>query len=226
MDIRIDPSIAALGVKDVVVGIAKNVNPHAAFSEAFLKRQKQAEEWALSVSLDEVAEHPLTQGYMNLMKSVGRSVKKNVPSVLALVRNVQHRGSMPQVNSIVDIYNVESLLSMLAIGGHDLDKIDEPLIFKVSGIEDTFYPIESSSKHVAPTDFLYCDAKGIVSWMGVRDGEAYKLDENTTNVLFTIAGSAEATTEVRLEALKHIEEDLVQCMPGVEFSAQVVRVEA
>ena len=39
---------------------------------------------------------------------------------------------MPHINSIVDIYNVETLKSFLAIGGHDLDKIQEPLEFTVS----------------------------------------------------------------------------------------------
>ena len=67
---------------------------------------------------------------------VGRSIKKNPPTVLALIRNIQHRGALPQINSIIDIYNVESLKSFLAIGGHDLDKIEGPIEFTVSQRDD------------------------------------------------------------------------------------------
>ena len=95
---------------------------------------------------------PVIKGYTDLLQKVGRSIKKNPPTVLALIRNIQHRGALPQINSIIDIYNVESLKSFLAIGGHDLDKIEGPIEFTVSQRDDLFLPILSSEKHVAPTD--------------------------------------------------------------------------
>ena len=53
------------------------------------------EEWALNCNIDEVFNHPVIQGYKDLLQSVGRSVKKNPPTVPALIRNIQHRGSIP-----------------------------------------------------------------------------------------------------------------------------------
>ena len=105
-----------------------------------MQKQKEVEEWALQCNVDEVIQHPFIQGYIELMQKVGRSIKKNPPTIPAFIRNIQHRGSMPHINSIVDIYNVETLKSFLAIGGHDLDKIQEPLEFTVSQKEDTFLP--------------------------------------------------------------------------------------
>ena len=66
------------------------------------------------------------------MKEVGRSVKKNPPTILALIKNIQSRGFLPTINSVIDIYNVECLRSFLAIGGHDLDKIQGPIEFTIS----------------------------------------------------------------------------------------------
>ena len=40
MKIIINKSIAALGIKSVVIGIAKNVNPNAKLSNSFLEKQK------------------------------------------------------------------------------------------------------------------------------------------------------------------------------------------
>ena len=41
VDMTIDGSLAALGIKSVVIGIARNVNPQAPFSDAFLTKRKK-----------------------------------------------------------------------------------------------------------------------------------------------------------------------------------------
>ena len=224
MKIIINKSIAALGIKSVVIGIAKNVNPNAKLSDSFLKKQKKIEEWALNCNIDEVFNHPVIQGYKDLLQSVGRSVKKNPPTVPALIRNIQHRGSIPCINSIIDIYNVEALNSFLAIGGHDFDKIHDYIEFTVSEREDIFLPILSTEKHVAKTDYVYRDEKGILAWLDVRDGENYKFDDKTKNAIFIIQGNLNTSVEMRMEALKRIQDDLAECMPDMEFEIRVIDV--
>ena len=224
MKIIINKSIAALGIKSVVIGIAKNVNPNAKLSDSFLEKQKKMEEWALNCNIDEVFNHPVIQGYKDLLQSVGRSVKKNPPTVPALIRNIQHRGSIPCINSIIDIYNVEALNSFLAIGGHDFDKIHDYIEFTVSEREDIFLPILSAEKHVAKTDYVYRDEKGILAWLDVRDGENYKFDDKTKNAIFIIQGNLNTSVEMRMEALKRIQNDLAECMPDMEFEIRVIDV--
>ena len=224
MKIIINKSIATLGIKSVVIGIAKNVNPNAKLSDSFLEKQKKMEEWALSCNIDEVFNHPVIQGYKDLLQSVGRSVKKNPPTVPALIRNIQHRGSIPCINSIIDIYNVEALNSFLAIGGHDFDKIHDYIEFTVSEREDIFLPILSTEKHVAKTDYVYRDKKGILAWLDVRDGENYKFDNKTKNAIFIIQGNLNTSVEMRMEALKRIQNDLAECMPDMEFEIRVIDI--
>jgi hypothetical protein len=224
MKIIINKSIAALGIKSVVIGIAKNVNPNAKLSDSFLEKQKKMEEWALNCNIDEVFNHPVIQGYKDLLQSVERSVKKNPPTVPALIRNIQHRGSIPCINSIIDIYNVEALNSFLAIGGHDFDKIHDYIEFTVSEREDIFLPILSTEKHVAKTDYVYRDEKGILAWLDVRDGENYKFDDKTKNAIFIIQGNLNTSVEMRMEALKRIQDDLAECMPDMEFEIRVIDV--
>ena len=224
MKIIINRSIAALGIKSVVIGIAKNINPNAKLSDSFLKKQKKMEEWALNCNIDEVFNHPVIQGYKDLLQSVGRSVKKNPPTVPALIRNIQHRGSIPCINSIIDIYNVEALNSFLAIGGHDFDKINDYIEFTVSEREDIFLPILSTEKHVAKTDYVYRDEKGILAWLDVRDGENYKFDDKTKNAIFIIQGNLNTSVEMRVQALKRIQNDLAECMPDMEFEIRVIDI--
>ena len=206
MKIIVDKSIADLGKKSIVIAIAKNVNPAAKLSDAFLEKQKKMEEWALNCDAEEAAKHPVNQGYIDSISAVGRSTKKNPPTAVALIQNIKRRGSIPNINSIVDIYNVESLHSFLAIGGHDFDKIKEEICFTVSKKEDIFYK----------------DKKGIMAWIDVRDGENYKFDENTKNAIFIIQGNANTSVEMRLEALERIRKDMAECMPDMEFTTHVI----
>ena len=222
MNIIIDQSIVALGIKSVVIGIAKNINPQVKLSDSFLNKQKKMEDWALHCDVDGVLNNPITQGYADLLQRVGRSIKKYPPTVPAFIRNIQRRGSMPHINSVIDIYNVESLHSLLAIGGHDLDKIDGQIEFTVNKEEGVFLPISSTEKHVAATDYVYRDSKGIIAWLGVRDGEQYKFDDGTKNAIFIIQGNANTSVEIRVEALKRIQSDLAECMPQLEFEIQVI----
>lgn len=222
MKIIVDKSIADLGKKTIVLAIAKHVNPSASLSENFLAKQKEMEEWALQCDAEEALKHPVNQGYVDSISAVGRSTKKNPPTAVALIQNIKRRGSIPHINSIVDIYNVESLRSFLAIGGHDYDKIDEEICFTVSKKEDVFYPILAPEKYVAETDYVYKDKKGIMAWIDVRDGENYKFDENTKNAIFIIQGNDNTSVAMRLEALERIRKDMVECMPEMEFQSYVV----
>ena len=222
MDFRLDDSLIDVGIDTVVVGIAKHVDPQAVLPVAFLEKKQEMEQWALQCQLEEVAGSAVVTGYTDLLQKVGRSIKKNPPTILALIRNIQHRGSLPQINSIIDIYNVECLRSYLAIGGHDLDKIEGPIEFTISQREDFFFPILSSQKHVAPTDPVYRDQKGVLAWLDVRDSDLYKFEETTKHALFVIQGNQETSVEMRLEALERIHRDLASCMPDLQFETFLV----
>ena len=222
MDFRLDDSLVDVGIDTVVVGIAKHVDPQAVLPVAFMEKNQAIEEWALQCQLEEVSDSAVVTGYTDLLQKVGRSTKKNPPTILALIRNIQHRGTLPQINSIIDIYNVECLRSYLAIGGHDLDKIEGPIEFTISQREDLFFPILSSEKHVAPTDPVYRDQKGVLAWLDVRDSDLYKFEETTKNALFVIQGNQETSVEMRLEALERIHRDLASCMPDLQFEKFIV----
>lgn len=225
MEIHVDKSMKELGITDVVVGIAKNINPDVELTEKFKQKIREKEQWTLNADLSEIEKNPVIEGYKDILAKVSRSVKKNPPTISALINNIKRRGNIPHISSVVDIYNAESLNSLLAIGAHDFDKINFPITFTVCGKEDIFYPISSNSKHVAETDFVYRDDKGIMAWLDVRDSELYKLDENTVNVLFVIQGNANTSVNIRIAALERIRDDLKECMPESEFEIKVIHVE-
>ena len=225
MKVIVDKSMAALGITDVVYAVGRGLDPQAELTDALKQEIEDKGKGVVAGEYDELLTGEVVEGYRELVKKAGRSVKKNAPTVASFLDNIKHRGSMPHINSIVDIYNLESLRSGLATGGHDLDKVNGDVVVMVSGREDTFTAIGGSEKHVEPTDFVYRDDNGILAFLDVRDSELYKMSDDTKNVFFVMQGNEHTSVEYRIEAMKRIEADLRQVNPDMEFSISVASVE-
>ena len=225
MKLTIDESMKSIGITDVVYATAKGLDAHAIIPEALEDEIRQMGEDVVNGKYDDIYNNDVTEGYRELIKKAGRSVKKNPPTAPGFIDNIKHRGFMPRINSIVDVYNIESIRSSLAIGGHDLDSVQGDIVVTVCGQEDSFTAIGGKEKHVEPTDFVYRDEKGILAWLDVRDSEFYKMSDETKNVLFVMQGNANTSADYRLEAMKRLERDLRQVNPEMEFEVCVASLD-
>ncbi len=225
MKIIIDKSMASIGISNIVYAIGKGLDPHAKLTDDLVKEIEQAGKDVVAGKYDDIYTNAVTEGYRELVKKVNRSVKKNPPTAPGFLDNIKHRGTMPHINSIVDIYNLESLRSSIATGGHDFDLVHGDIIATICGKEDTFTSIGGSEKHVEPTDFVYRDDNGIMAWLDIRDSEFYKMSDDTTNVLFVMEGNSATSVEYRIDAMKRIEADLRKVNPNMEFEIRVASIE-
>ena len=75
MKIIFDKSISELGIKNIVIGIARNVDPNAELSASFLEKQNKMQEWALQCDINEIIHNSTIQGYMDLLQKVGLNPK-------------------------------------------------------------------------------------------------------------------------------------------------------
>ena len=48
--------------------------------------------------------------------------------------------------------------------------------------------------------------------------------DKTKNAIFIIQGNLNTSVEMRMEALKRIQDDLAECMPDMEFEIRVIDV--
>ncbi|QIB68811.1 hypothetical protein Ami103574_05515 [Aminipila butyrica] len=224
MEFILDKSLAGLGIQQVVIATMSGIDLEASLSE---EKQLFLEHWqqkALALNLEELDENPIVIGYRELVQQVGRSSKKNPPTAEALIKNIQRRGSLPRINTVVDWYNAETLQSYLSIGAHDLDKIQFPVEFTISKREDTFYPIMAPEKKVAATDLVYRDQQGILAYLDCRDSELYKITPQTKKLLLVIQGHRHTSVSYRQEALERICLGLKAVMPELQYRIQVLDV--
>lgn len=218
MKIFVDENMVSHGIAKVVIAKAGNVQVNAPLNSEVEAKMKTMEQEVIAGKKDWILNDSVTLGYQDLVTSCGRSIKKNPPTVPDFIASIKRRGCLPHINTVVDIYNMETLVSGFAIGGHDADKITGTLRFMINGAEDTFTSIGGNTKHVAETDYVYRDDRGIITWLGTRDSMFYKIDDDTHNVLFVIAGNAHTDTDLRLQALERIHQDLHKCMEDMTFT--------
>ena len=59
MKIHVDKSMKELGITDVVIGIAKKLNPDAELTEKFKQKFHEKEQWTLNADLSEIEKNPV-----------------------------------------------------------------------------------------------------------------------------------------------------------------------
>lgn len=222
MKFRLDDSLKTLGIERIVVATVHGLDTLAALPEQLETELQQIEAAVLKQSLESLEDNQVVQGYYEMIQKIKRSKKKYPSTVEALIKNVQRRESLPRINSVVDLYNLEALTSYFSIGAHDLRKITFPIEFTVSGREDVFHPIMSSEKKVMPFDYLYRDQNGVLAYLDCRDSEDYKLDEQTTDAIFVIQGNAYTSTESRVEALERFIKKLQLMTPEITYQIEII----
>lgn len=88
-------------------------------------------------------------------------------SVERLVKRVKAGDRLPNVNTLVDIYNMVSLSHVVASGADDLDRIAPPLAFRFSRPDDTFIdmgtaPGEDPNDPPKEGEVVYADARHVL----------------------------------------------------------------
>jgi len=138
-----------------------------------------------------LTENPVVQAYRRFMWRLGVDPTKVRPSSEALARRVLHGGSLPRINSMVDIGNLASLKTLVPIGLYDLDAINPPLMLKLSEGYEEFAPIGSQGVEKLRRGLpVIVDSKGLVIHIYPhRDSRNSMVTDKTRNVLVVSCGA-------------------------------------
>ncbi|MCO5995039.1 B3/B4 domain-containing protein [Actinoallomurus rhizosphaericola] len=126
------------------------------------------------------------EAWREAYRGFGVNPKRARPSVDALLR----RGDLPEINRVVDAYNVVSVRFELPIGGEDLDAYDGPArLVRAAGDEsfDTVKNGEAVVEHSEPGEVIWRDGTGVTcrrwNW---RQCTRTRITEQTKNALFIL----------------------------------------
>lgn len=195
----------ALGLKAVcfVIEGVRNQHTHPDFET--LKAQTLAQVTA-DLSSEAIRTDPILGGFRVLHDAIGRSNRKNVASPESLLKLVLRAGGLPQVNLLVDIYNLVSVKTRLSLGAHDLRAINGNVQLRLTDGSETFWPMGSDKpKVVSPGEYAYIDdAYNVLCRLEVRQCERTKITLDTTDGFFIVQGNARTTETYLHEATNEL----------------------
>src|SRR5204863_6633380 len=89
-----------------------------------------------------------------------------------------------------DVYNAISITSGLAIGAHDLSKVDRDIELRLTNGNEAFWPLGSSKSAKVPAgEYAYVDSSNeILCRLEMRQVEKSKVTIESRDVFFIVQG--------------------------------------
>lgn len=193
---EVTKEVSNLGIKILtarIVGV-QNTDSSADFEvykNAELEKVKQ--EWANKKYKDD----PVLVGFRDLHTKVGRSNRDYVASPEGLRWLLLERGRFPHINTLVDIYNLISVKTGLALGAHDIDKVNGNITLRLTKGDEKFVPLgKTEPLPVFPGEYGYCDdGNNVICRLEVLQVEPTKVTPESKDVFMIIEGNANTESE-------------------------------
>lgn len=186
MRFAIEQAVKDLGIKCIGVRIT-GINNHY-YSDS-LNDYLNIHSQRLLKSADE--KDPIIQGFYDLHKKVGVSKRKNIPASENLIKLLKKRHDITRINPVVDIYNIISMESKLALGAHYIDKITGNVSLKLTDGKELFIPLgQEEPKKVPANVYSYIDdSNEVICYLEVRQVNKTKVTNDSKDIFFIVQGN-------------------------------------
>lgn len=207
MQFSIDPKILE-SYPSIQIGVIECLEvDNLTIHPSVLSLLRGAEELVRStIPKETFKDHPKIKAWADAHRAFGSNPNRDQPSIQALVKRVVNGGSLPQINTLVDLYNVISLKYLLPAGGEDLDQIKGEIQLTYAKGDEEFMEIGATAPNLPQSgEVIYRDEVGVIcrkfNW---READRTKLTQQTTNavlVLETLPPMSKAELGTALEEL-------------------------
>lgn len=212
----VSDEVVALGLKGsyLTINNFKNKENDAEFDKI---RSEVLSQIVPDLSTEKIEADPVLAGFRELHEKVQRTGKKNVASPENLLYLLLQNGKLPSINLLVDIYNLVSLETHLALGAHDLAKISGNVHLRLTNGQEGFWPLGyKEAQRVSAGEYAYIDdANDVICRLEVRQVEKTKVTLETSSCFFIVQGNS-ATSKKSIEDATERLVDLVTTFMGGE----------
>ena len=205
MDFYVEQAVLDAGVK-IVFAAVYGIDNHGEDPEWAAYRDRRLEELYEAYAGLDVHADPILEGFNLLHDKTGVKRRKNIPASENLIRLLKKSHGMFYINQAVDIYNLISLESKLALGAHNIDRAEGDVTLRFTDGSERFVPIgQSEPIPVAAHEYCYCDdANEVLCRLEIRQVEKTKVDEETQNVFYIVQGNEATSDELLHETAQKI----------------------
>src|SRR3989338_11525386 len=109
-----------------------------------------------------------------------------------LLKLIQKSGMIPNINKVVDCYNIVSAETLLAIGAHDVAHIHGNLRFALTTGSEKYTPLlKQELEKIQAGEYACMDDEKIICRMDIKQCDETKVVEGTTKFIVYVQGNSE-----------------------------------
>lgn len=205
MQFKVEQAVLDSGVK-IIFAVIKNMDNHGNDVQWQTYRTEKLEELYARYEALDVKSDPILEGFHILHDTIGVKRRKNTPASENLIKLLKKHHGLPFINQAVDIYNLISLDTKLALGAHNMDHTDGDVTLRFTDGSERYVPLgQTSPVAVNPHEYCYCDdANEVLCRLEIRQVHKTAIDESVQNVFYIIQGNAAVSDELLLSAANEI----------------------
>lgn len=146
---------------------------------------------------------PIFRMYRDFFWRTGVDPTKVRPAAEALIRRILRGKSIPDINNVVDAYNMASIKTKVALAAFDLDKLRGELTMRFAKAGEEFLGIGmEKARELKGGEIVISDDEKLIAMYPHRDAEESKVTEDTRNILLLACGVPGITEKTLLSAAK------------------------
>jgi DNA/RNA-binding domain of Phe-tRNA-synthetase-like protein len=215
LDFIVTEDVIKLGVKIITARVSgiKNIKNTP---ELDLYINSELEKIKAKWEGESFKENPILLGFRELHAKVGRSNRDYPSSPEVLIRMLLEKGRYPRINCVVDIYNLFSLKTQLALGAHDINFINGNVTLRLTKGDEKFQPLGSSENvKVLPGEYSYIDDENnIICRLEVLQVEPTKITLGSQDIFLIIQGNSKTTKSYIKDTTDELLEVLIRFCGG------------
>lgn len=205
MQFKVEKAVLDSGVK-IIFAVMESIDNTGESAEWSEYREKRLEELYVQYEGIDVHADPLLEGFNILHDNVGVKRRKNIPASENLIKLLLKNHGMFYINKAVDIYNLVSLETKLALGAHNIDNVSGDVTLRFTDGTEKYIPLgQEQPVPVAPHEYCYCDDDNeVLCRLEIRQVNKTRVDENTRNVFYIMQGNEATPDSLLNEAAERI----------------------
>lgn len=173
-----------------------------------LEQLKKQVEYGINTNykLETLKDIEIFRIYRDFFLNIKIDPTKTRPSTEALIRRVLGNNSLPNINTLVDTYNLASIITGVPLAAFDADTIQGNLEARFAEPNEKIYGIGMDKPVDLKDEVIITDSKKIISIYPYRDSEKTKIKESTKNILLMTCGAP----TIQLDFLYKAEETAIK----------------
>lgn len=196
MEFSVSPQAKELGI-NVCMAIVKNAN----ISNKSKTLERIKKESIEKIKESDLANNQILSGYRELYELAG--IKDCMPPAEHLIRIAKNNERLPNINTIVDCYNIVSVETLLSIGAHDIAHISGNIIFRITNGNEKYTPLgENNPIKVSAGEYACMDAEKILCRMDIKQCNETKITKETKEFIIYVQGNKNTPKEYLQEAMQ------------------------